>query len=400
MRVAVARTRSIDLVIPGIINHQFPLHKARLKTTRRMEAPRVYSLIAALLVTCSMSAPDEHGGNTALNLPQVYPATVLYSDSASNRGQCEDINNSPVGKHAWNEISSDIRKVVNEYAPAISRSRFQHGKCAFGHCEENPAFSCAELKEIDRESGSGLHWIRLSNGSSEKVYCDFKQRCNCSIIDSSAWTRVAFFNMSDPAQNCPFNFRLNEVRGRRLCHTKYDGCTSVFFDTLGFTYGKVCGRVVGLQFGEPNAFKPFFRDRERSLEDLYVDGISLTHGQAPRTHIWTFAMVEDETQYDYGACPCSAPLTFTGIVPPFIGNDYFCDTGSRNRARYVYYLNDPLWDGDGCGVRSTCCEWQNPPWFCKSLPAPTRNSLEFRVCTDSDSDDEQLLIELIEIYIQ
>lgn len=378
----------------------------RITTNMEVTVPPVFGLIATLmqLLTRSAQASGEPRRPPALDVPAVFPATILYSDSVSSQGQCEDIRRSPVGRHALNDINSDVHdQLVNKIAPAIARSRFPYGKCAFGHCEENPVFSCDELKEIDEESQSGLYWVRLSNGFTVKVYCDFDQRCDCSqaAANSSAWMRVAFFNMSHPNQQCPFNFLLNEIQGRRLCHTKHKGCTSIFFNTFGFQFSKVCGRVNGIQFGEPNAFRPYFKDKNRSLEDQYVDGISLTHGRAPRTHVWTFVMVEDETQSDDEGCPCTvSDAPYTGVVPPFIGNDYFCDTGSHDQSRDTYYLDNPLWDGRGCGAGSTCCQWQSPPWFCKTLPEPTRNDLEFRVCADSSSDDELLLLELIEIYIQ
>lgn len=335
--------------------------------------------------------------HTKAQLPaSFYPATFV----PENQGECKDTSTSPLGKHALNQIDSEIRnKLTNEIAPVISRS---FGKCAVGSCKENPVFSCAELKEINDGMQSGLYWLRLPNGSSVNVHCDYDRQCTCSKNDSfNSWMRVAFHNMSNPNHSCPFNFKENEIEQRRMCHTKFTGCISVFFDTLGVTYTRVCGRVIGVQFGEPNAFRPYYRNRERTLEDPYVDGISLTHGQAPRTHVWTFVMVEDETQYDDEACPCTrTDRDFTGVVPSFIDNDYFCDTGSRTSSQTIYYADDPLWDGEGCGSTSTCCEWQNPPWFCKKLSQPTQNSLEFRVCADSTSKDEQLLLELIEIYIQ
>ena len=332
------------------------------------------------------TAPSDAGER---KFPTIMPASVVAND------QCVNISSSAVGKHALNQLYSDVRKrVVNEIVPSIHRS---YGRCVLGQCSENPLFSCAELKELDAESQSGLYWLRVSNGSSVKVHCDFDHVCGCSNSNSTPWTRVAFHNMSDPNHNCPFNFK----QRKRFCHIKYAGCTSVFFDTLGFTYTNVCGRVLGIQFGEPNAFRPYFKDRERTLEDPYVDGISITHGQMPRTHVWTFVMAEDEMQTDDEGCPCTiSDMPFTGVIPPFVGNDYFCDTGSRNRSEFAYYWDDPLWDGAGCGPRSTCCEWQNPPWFCSGLPTPTQNNLEFRVCSDSPSYDELLLLDTIEIYIQ
>ena len=59
--------------------------------------------------------------------------------------------------------------------------------------------------------------------------------------------------------------------------------------------------------------------------------------------------------------------------------------------------DDPLWDGAGCGPMSTCCA---PPWFYKQLPQPTTDDIEMRVCRDEDASNEDIAIEMVEIYIQ
>ena len=101
--------------------------------------------------------------------------------------------------------------------------------------------------------------------------------------------------------------------------------------------------------------------------------IIITHGQSPRQHIWTLA---NATRPD---------LHYTGVVPPFIGQDYFCETGSRQAFRHdTFYPDDPLWDGQGCGGTSTCCEFNNPPWLCKQLPQPTTDDIELRLCGDKN----------------
>ena len=130
-----------------------------------------------------------------------------------------------------------------------------------------------------------------------------------------------------------------------------------------------------------------------------MDGVSITHGH-PRRHIWTFAAAHDEQYADGSACPCSkTDTTYTGVVPPFLGNNYFCDTGSRNTWQYIFYPNDPLWDGRGCGPTSSWCTFNSPPWFCKELPQPTTDDIEVRVCTDEGAD-EDITIEAIEVYVQ
>ena len=131
-----------------------------------------------------------------------------------------------------------------------------------------------------------------------------------------------------------------------------------------------------------------------TIDSNYVSGMSITHGESPRKHIWTFAAALDETRSNYNVCPCTKTDTpYTGRVPPFIGNDYFCDTGSREQYEGRFYSEDPLWDGEGCGPTSSCCQFNSPPWFCKELPQPTTDDVEVRVCGTTP-------IELIELYVQ
>ena len=123
------------------------------------------------------------------------------------------------------------------------------------------------------------------------------------------------------------------------------------------------------------------------------------HGQ----HIWTFAGAYNEAS-NAEACPCSrSDVSYTGTIPSFVGQDYFCDTGSRqsySRSQVgIFYADDPLWDGQGCGGTSTCCEFNNPPWFCKQLPQPTTDDIELRICGDESISNENIPIENVEIYI-
>ncbi len=95
----------------------------------------------------------------------------------------------------------------------------------------------------------------------------------------------------------------------------------------GIAYSRVCGKVKAYQYYSPNAFGPYYHNRALTIDDIYVDGVSLTHGQNPRKHIWTFANAIDEVRSNEWVCPCTKTDTpYTGVVPPFVGNDYFCDT--------------------------------------------------------------------------
>ena len=140
----------------------------------------------------------------------------------------------------------------------------------------------------------------------------------------------------------------------------------------------MCGRITGYQFYTTDAFGPYINYGE-SINGNFVDGITLTHG-SPRTHIWTFACGLSQYETNPSGCPCNNDL-FTYSLPPFVGTDYFCDSGHRYNVDPPsdYLTNDPLWDGAGC-VSGSCCTFNSPPWFCKTLPHPTTDDIELRQC--------------------
>ena len=103
----------------------------------------------------------------------------------------------------------------------------------------------------------------------------------------------------------------------------------------------------------------------------------------------------------YRNCPCTNinQTSSTGHHPAFVGNDYFCDTGSQGPAiDNLFYGDALLWDGAGCGPLNTCCTFNNPPWFYKELPEPTTDDIKMQVCRDGT--DENIAIEMVDIYVR
>ena len=212
--------------------------------------------------------------------------------------------------------------------------------------------------------------------------------------------RAAYLNMTDPTHHCPTGFRLTSHPKRSCERITRPGCTGLTIPVHNRNYRKVCGKVIAYQYATPDAFWSYYNNRALTLDGYYVDGVSITHGH-PRRHIWTFAAALDEQRADGATCPCTkTDTTYTGVVPPFLGNDYFCDTGSRNRYQFKFYPDNPLWDGSGCGSTSSCCSFNSPPWFCKELPQPTTDDIEVRVCTNEGVSNEDITIEVIELYIK
>ena len=224
--------------------------------------------------------------------------------------------------------------------------------------------------------------------------------CNCG---GPGWTRIAYLDMTDPTQQCPSSWRLITTPKRTCGRSQIvrGGCDSaIFSNNGGLQYSQVCGRIVSYQYGHTDAFRA-----DQSIDSYYVEGVVLTHG-SPREHIWTFAAALDETQTSSQVCPCTNinnPTTDFSIQS-FIGDDYFCETGAppgtvvSSSGTGSFYPDDPLWDGDGCGPTSTCCTFNNPPWFCKQLPQTTTDDLEVRICASYEEEDTPT--ELIEIYVK
>ena len=275
------------------------------------------------------------------------------------------------------------------------------GNGAGGQFPFYPADSCAALPP---SSPSGYYWVRAFDNSAMSVYCDMTRSCGGV---TGGWMRVAELDMRKSDSECPDGLieseNIEQESNTRTCvrnETSYGGCSIPSnFDTLGIEYSVVCGRVIGYQYGTTDAFTSTYS----TIDSKYVDGVSLTHGD-PRQHIWTFASANDEVGTSPSSnCPCINTNQAAQATPPpeFVGNDYFCDTGSEERHQVIFYGDDPLWDGAGCGPQNTCCSFNTPPWFYKQLPQPTTDDIEMRVCTSGDPiGNEDVAIEIVEIYIR
>ena len=290
-----------------------------------------------------------------------------------------------------NEFQSNVSRTLSSEMNNIIQS-------LSGQYSNLPAASCSQILLLNSSSPSGHYWIRSSNGSAVRVYCDFNRQCGCD--GPSRWTRVAFLNMSDPNQICPSNWTTiaSPVRtcGRGL--RSGIGYKSVFYSTYGMTYTRVCGRIIAYQHGIPDAFNT----GSDNINEVYIDGVSLTHGSdGSRQHIWSFVSAGGETvpSNRNRICECSSSNPGQRSTY-FVGDDYFCDSGNHasTTSSSIFYDGDPLWDGQGCGHSSTCCQFNNPPWFCKTLPQSTTEDLEVRIC--KSFNDEDIPIQLVELYIQ
>ena len=219
------------------------------------------------------------------------------------------------------------------------------------------------------------------------------------------WRRVVYLDMADPTTSCPSGWQHETDCPERSCgqiNSSSLTCDSAFFPVPEGPYTKVCGTVVGYQYGDTDAFEAYNDGEVTTIDEAYVSGASLTHGSpGSREHIWTFAAGATENTYrltydsQKGNCPCD---TYIHIgIPSFVGECYFCESGDNtNVYAERFFPNDPLWDAQGCICQSTCCSMNDPPYFTKELPNPTTDDIEARICRYGNGD---VVIGFIELYV-
>ena len=255
--------------------------------------------------------------------------------------------------------------------------------------------SCQDIATQWPNSSSGVYLIASASGSTHYVYCSFTTLCG-----SEGWTRVAYLNMSDSSAACPDDMQLLQsndgVRGCGRRSSNSGGCNGLTFPSTDISYSEICGRVIGYQVGSPDAVLG-----HQYINSYYVDGVSITRG-SPRQHVWTF-MAGLQENYIYAGkneCPCSNGSTQT--IQSFIGNDYFCESGTPgNYDHTTFRSQDPLWNGKECGaIETECCEAPGIPWFHKVIDSPTTDRIEMRVCGDQSTSDENVAVGLVEIYVK
>ena len=217
--------------------------------------------------------------------------------------------------------------------------------------------SCSDVLARNASAVSGYYNITLANGTIVNQYCD-TEPFGC---EGDGWTRIDYLNMADPNQTCPAGFILvNYAANIRYC-TKpalpVISCQSVTFSP-GINYTQVCGRVTGYQIGFLYGMMRFYINGPVDINHIYVDGVTITRGY-PRKHIWTFAasLYDEVGGGGPGQCPCDPLIGFNPATPSFINNDYFCESANRDNMldTTAVYINDPLWDGQGCGTYDCNC---------------------------------------------
>ena len=246
----------------------------------------------------------------------------------------------------------------------------------------NDMRSCSDILITNPNATSGYYNLIITNGSTISVYCDM-EGSNCG--GEGGWTRIAFINMSEPGTTCPTgltekqydNIAYNLCVNNYLSYNQAFGCNSTFFSSYTLNYTKICGRLRGYTHGHGFSFFNYYHNPNVSISEQYLSGVSITHDNK---HIWSYVNGYEEDYFrDDLSCPCSSG----NPTPPFVGNDYYCESGAPNSTYPfdILFINDPLWDGQQCNSdESTCCTTHNMPWFIKTLNETVSDDIQLRVC--------------------
>ena len=125
------------------------------------------------------------------------------------------------------------------------------------------------------------------------------------------------------------------------------GCSHIIFPLMNISYSYICGTVASSWYGHPDGFIGNSRMNSTTINENYVDGISLTYGKEPsRTHIWTFIA-------DHRSCPSN--------IPDYVGNNNTC-----------------LIHETSCSSSPKSCF----PSFFRKLEQPVTKDIEMRLCRD------------------
>ena len=274
----------------------------------------------------------------------------------------------------------------------------------------NDMRSCSDILITNPDATSGYYNLIITTIS---VYCDM-EGSNCG--GEGGWTRIGFINMSEPGTTCPTGLIEEQFdMTYSLCGNMYlssgftFGCNSTFFGSYGLSYTKVCGRVRGYTRGHGLSFVSYHSDPNiDDVSEPYLNGVSITHGIQ---HIWSYVNGFTEDYLSNGnndiSCPCSTGNPFN-TTPPFVGNDYYCESGAPSNTYPfdILFINDPLWDGQQCNSdESTCCTTPNMPWFIRTLNETVSDDIQLRVCGygctgGSCVSDFDTLLDLIALYIK
>jgi hypothetical protein len=219
--------------------------------------------------------------------------------------------------------------------------------------------------------------------------------------EGGGWTRVFLLDNTQPGFACPPEWRTKEMAPGIVGCERPQGGGSQPGIALRAPHGfnEVMGRVVGVVFGDQDAFSA----HSGGLDDIYVDGVSLTtRTVGAREHVFTFVGGHPLDQQTEQHCPCEPG----GAPAPAFVDRFFCDRASAAGARpglgRAYDIGNPMWDGPG-----DRCAPDVDGYFARATLTPhtAEDGLELRIMSDQPTDDvanadENVALVFVDLYVR
>ena len=180
---------------------------------------------------------------------------------------------------------------------------------------------------------------------------------------------MAHINLSEPQQSCPSPLLILNAPVRMCTGGTSAGCYSVPYPILGLGFTHVCGQAIGYMYYTVDGLDAIATTKV--IDNPYVDRLSITYG-SPRQHLWTYVAAQN------GHCLCHSP-THASPPPSFVGQHFYCDGWPEN-AHATWYPQDL-------------------PWFHRTLNAASTDDIEVRWCRDEDASNEDVGVDLLELYV-
>ena len=322
----------------------------------------VCSIIAIITVSLLALAL---GINAAISIAILRAKITLVQSEAVD--SFEVVQNSSFSINDLITSDSNLLKLINELSINSSLTHNSLNErinliisATFGQLREFPAPSCQAIHKLHPSFRSGYYWVTSSNGSSVRVYCEMTKSCNNF---TGGLTRVVVLNDETRPSICTGKFIIYQTT-RCIQRSAEPGCSHIIFPLMNMSYSHVCGTVESSWYGRPDGFIGNDRNSNTTINENYVDGISLTYGKEPsRTHIWTFIA-------DLQSCPNN--------IPDYVGNNNTC----------------LKWEGS-CSSSPKPCS----PSFFRKLEQPVTEDIGMRLCRDQHQTSEGIPFGNMEIYV-
>ena len=213
------------------------------------------------------------------------------------------------------------------------------------------------------------------------------------------WLQIANFDIASiMSPRCPTEWEFvasgSGFGGCRRPETAA-GCSVATIPTGGVEYSKVCGRIIATATGSPDGFAVVGPPGPTERDGVtLVDGVTITHS-SPIQHIWTLSAATSSDPDDV-ICPCkdNGASQINADAVAFADGNYFCDT--------TFGGTKLLWNGQcsTVGTLGTCCAFNTPPFFTATLPTRTSANVDAHLCRNENQADEDVLVQIIQLYIQ